>query len=100
MADQIVQKQKEALDNWERLEDLANARYSFCFDLIYVSLATIQYIRYLSRKSFFFRKVKLEDSYQLQKFMTGSREQVSIFIHLDRICCSRVSNNRAIILEC
>ena len=44
----IEQKQKEALDNWERLEDLTNAR-----------------------------KLKLEDSYQLQKFITDAKEHVS-----------------------
>ena len=43
---QIQEKQKEALDNWERLEDLADAR-----------------------------KIKLSESYQLHKFLTDSREQ-------------------------
>lgn len=44
---QIQEKQKEALDNWERLEDLADAR-----------------------------KIKLQDSYQLHKFLADSKEQV------------------------
>ncbi len=45
---QIQAKQKEALDNWEKLEDLANAR-----------------------------KLKLEASYKLHRFLYESREHVS-----------------------
>ncbi len=48
MGPEIQNKQKEALDNWEKLEDLANAR-----------------------------KLKLEASYQLHKFLTEAREHVS-----------------------
>ena len=47
-AGDITEKQNEALDNWEKLEDLADQR-----------------------------KRKLADSYQLQKFLAEAQELVS-----------------------
>lgn len=47
-AGDITEKQNEALDNWERLEELADQR-----------------------------KKKLADSYQFQKFLAEARELVS-----------------------
>jgi hypothetical protein len=49
MKDAIESKQLELLDNWEKLEDLCDAR-----------------------------KIKLEHSYQLQKYLADGRELVSI----------------------
>lgn len=49
MTDSIRSKMREAEENWERLEDLAQAR-----------------------------KIRLEDAYQLHKFLTEAREHVSL----------------------
>ena len=56
MAGDITEKQNEALDNWEKLEELSDQR-----------------------------KRKLADSFQLQKFLADARELVGSVVSLQDV---------------